>query len=93
MITSKQAVAALEQLRVVLGLGADVDVLAELCVASKAEWIRLDNHPNYEQNQRTMAVRNISTRLVLKPDSNGYVKCKDLRGKWVNVKAKNTNSD
>ncbi|EGQ8002037.1 hypothetical protein QQ213_003212 [Vibrio vulnificus] len=88
MITSNQAVAALEQLRVVLGLGVDVDVLAELNIASKAEWIRLDNYPNYEQNQRTMAVRNISTRRVLKPDSNGYVKCKDLRGKWVNVLAR-----
>ncbi|HCG9615692.1 TPA: hypothetical protein NJ643_004017 [Vibrio parahaemolyticus] len=88
MITSKQAVAALEQLRVVLGLGAHVDVLAELNIASKAEWIRLDNYPNYEQNQRTMAVRNIRTRRVLKPDNKGYVKCKSRLGKWDNIKTR-----
>ena len=88
MITSKQVIAALEQLRVVLGLSADDDVLAELNIASSAEWVHLDNYPNYEQNQRTKAVRNIGTRRVLKPDSNSYVKCKDLHGKWVNVLAK-----
>ncbi|CAK1815402.1 hypothetical protein [Vibrio crassostreae] len=88
MITSKQAVAALEQLRVVLGLSADVDVLEELNIASKTEWVRLDNYPNYEQNQRTKAVRNIGTRRVLKHDSNGYVKCRSRLGKWSNIKAK-----
>ncbi|CCN33411.1 hypothetical protein VIBNISO65_970032 [Vibrio nigripulchritudo SO65] len=47
-VTCTQVVAAIEQTRVVLGLGTDVDVLAELSIASKAEWVRLDNYPNYE---------------------------------------------
>ncbi|QIA62093.1 hypothetical protein GT360_00320 [Vibrio astriarenae] len=87
MITSTQVVAALEQLRLILGLSSDVDLLAELNIATSAEWVQLEHYPNYQQNQRTKAIRNARTRRVLKADSKGYVKCKDRFGKWGNVKA------
>ncbi|CAI2318684.1 TPA: hypothetical protein GRI54_15610 [Vibrio parahaemolyticus] len=91
MLTNKQAVAAIEQLRLVLDLHENVDVLAELDIALSAEWVQLEDHPNYEQNQRTKAVRNIMTRRVLKSDNKGYVKCKSRLGKWNNIKANRLN--
>ncbi|MFW9657982.1 hypothetical protein V3H38_10955 [Vibrio parahaemolyticus] len=85
-MTNKQAVAALEQLRTILGMGKNMDVLAELNKAANTQWEQISDYPNYEQNKGSGLVRNIKTKRVLKPDSKGYVKIKNLMGMFTNFK-------